>query len=88
MAKRNFAERAWDDGETVKELVNHFEGSAILTSGNLIEAALDQPIKPWRHSLRDHTTLSKPLPSTLQQGRHQVPGLCQLIACQRQWRLS
>ncbi|KAF4907123.1 hypothetical protein CGCF415_v007538 [Colletotrichum fructicola] len=40
MAKRNFAERAWDDAEAVKELVNHFEGSAILTSVNLIEAAL------------------------------------------------
>lgn len=40
MAKRNFAERAWDDAEAVKELVNHFEGSAILTSQHLIEAAL------------------------------------------------
>ncbi|KAK2603327.1 hypothetical protein N8I77_009792 [Diaporthe amygdali] len=41
MAKRNFAERAWDDAEAVKELVNHFEGSAILTSQHLIEAALN-----------------------------------------------
>ncbi|KAK2759581.1 hypothetical protein CKAH01_16657 [Colletotrichum kahawae] len=40
MAKRNFADRAWNDAEAVKELVNHFEGSAILTSSNLIEAAL------------------------------------------------
>lgn len=41
LAKRNFAERAWDDAEEVKELVNHFEGSAILTSQQLIEAALN-----------------------------------------------
>ncbi|WYZ46845.1 hypothetical protein EsH8_IX_001070 [Colletotrichum jinshuiense] len=40
IAKRNFAERAWDDAEAVKELVNHFEGSAILTDLRLIEAAL------------------------------------------------
>lgn len=40
MAKRNFAERAWDDAESVKELVNHFEGSAILTQLQLIESAL------------------------------------------------
>ncbi|OBR16118.1 hypothetical protein CH63R_01298 [Colletotrichum higginsianum IMI 349063] len=40
MAKRNFAERAWDDAEAVKELVDHFEGSAILTELRLIEAAL------------------------------------------------
>ncbi|KAI1777554.1 hypothetical protein F4818DRAFT_317572 [Hypoxylon cercidicola] len=40
MAKRNFAERAWDDAESVKELVNHFEGSAILTHLHLIESAL------------------------------------------------
>lgn len=41
MAKRNFAERAWDDAGAVKELVNHFEGSAILTSQALIEAAFE-----------------------------------------------
>ncbi|WYZ34201.1 hypothetical protein EsH8_I_000477 [Colletotrichum jinshuiense] len=40
MAKRNFAERAWDDAEAVKELVDHFEGSAILTELRLIESAL------------------------------------------------
>ncbi|KAK1963387.1 hypothetical protein LY78DRAFT_671915 [Colletotrichum sublineola] len=40
IAKRNFAERAWDDAEAVKELVDHFEGSAILTEIRLIEAAL------------------------------------------------
>ncbi|KAL2883095.1 hypothetical protein SGCOL_001282 [Colletotrichum sp. CLE4] len=40
LAKRNFAERAWDDAEAVKELVDHFEGSAILTDLRLIEAAL------------------------------------------------
>ncbi|KAK1457309.1 hypothetical protein CCUS01_01777 [Colletotrichum cuscutae] len=40
LAKRNFAERAWDDAESVKELVDHFEGSAILTDLRLIEAAL------------------------------------------------
>ncbi|KZL70700.1 3-hydroxyisobutyrate dehydrogenase protein [Colletotrichum tofieldiae] len=40
MAKRNFAERAWEDAEAVKELVDHFEGSAILTELRLIEAAL------------------------------------------------
>ncbi|KAJ4357257.1 uncharacterized protein N0V89_001832 [Didymosphaeria variabile] len=40
MAKRNFAERAWDDADAVKELVDHFEGSAILTQLHLIEAAL------------------------------------------------
>ncbi|OHF04518.1 hypothetical protein CORC01_00370 [Colletotrichum orchidophilum] len=40
VAKRNFAERAWDDAEAVKELVDHFEGSAILTDLRLIEAAL------------------------------------------------
>lgn len=40
LAKRNFAERAWDDAEAVKELVNHYEGSAVLTQLNLIEIAL------------------------------------------------
>lgn len=40
MAKRNFAERAWDDAEAVRNLVNHFEGSAILTPQHLIEAGL------------------------------------------------
>ncbi|OHF02556.1 hypothetical protein CORC01_02251 [Colletotrichum orchidophilum] len=40
IAKRNFAERAWDDAYAVKQLVDHFEGSAILTSSSLIEAAL------------------------------------------------
>ncbi|KAM0425394.1 hypothetical protein ACHAPT_009451 [Fusarium lateritium] len=40
-AKRNFAERAWDDdAEAVNELVNHFEGSAILAQDHFIEAAL------------------------------------------------
>lgn len=29
LAKRNFAERAWDDAAAVKELADHFEGSAI-----------------------------------------------------------
>ncbi|KAK2616521.1 hypothetical protein QQS21_000564 [Conoideocrella luteorostrata] len=40
LAKRNFAERAWVDADAVKELVNHYEGSAILTSLRLIETAL------------------------------------------------
>lgn len=40
MAKRNFAERAWDDAEAVTELVNHFEGNAILNDLQLMEAAL------------------------------------------------
>ncbi|KAH6971890.1 hypothetical protein EDB80DRAFT_776375 [Ilyonectria destructans] len=40
MAKRNFAERAWDDAEAVTELVNHFEGCAILQDLQLMEAAL------------------------------------------------
>ncbi|VUC30865.1 unnamed protein product [Clonostachys rosea] len=41
LAKRNFAERAWEDAESVKELVNHYEASAILTSRQLIEIALE-----------------------------------------------
>ncbi|KAH9990065.1 hypothetical protein F4779DRAFT_610163 [Xylariaceae sp. FL0662B] len=41
LAKRNFAERAWDDANAVKELVNHYEGSAILTQLQLIESALE-----------------------------------------------
>lgn len=41
LAKRNFAERAWDDAEAVKELMNHFEGSAILTPMHLLTAALE-----------------------------------------------
>lgn len=40
LAKRNFAERAWEDAELVKELVNHYEGSAILTQLRLLETAL------------------------------------------------
>lgn len=40
LAKRNFVERAWEDAEAVKVLVNHFEGSAILSQEHLIEAAL------------------------------------------------
>ncbi|KXH61470.1 hypothetical protein CSAL01_03881 [Colletotrichum salicis] len=40
IAKRNFAERAWTDAYAVKQLVDHFEGSAILTSSALIETAL------------------------------------------------
>ncbi|KPM45327.1 hypothetical protein AK830_g1186 [Neonectria ditissima] len=40
LAKRNFAERAWDDAESVKELVNHYEGSAILSQVQFIDAAL------------------------------------------------
>lgn len=41
LAKRNFAERAWDDAELVKELVNHYEGSAILSEIRLVETALE-----------------------------------------------
>ncbi|CAH0034064.1 unnamed protein product [Clonostachys rhizophaga] len=41
LAKRNFAERAWDDAESVKELVNHYEGSAILPPTQLISIALE-----------------------------------------------
>ncbi|KAF5009429.1 hypothetical protein FDECE_4361 [Fusarium decemcellulare] len=40
MAKRNFAERAWDDADAVKELVDHFEGSATLSQMHFIESAL------------------------------------------------
>lgn len=40
LAKRNFAERAWEDAELVKELVNHYEGSAILSQLQLVETAL------------------------------------------------
>ncbi|KAJ6787147.1 hypothetical protein PWT90_05408 [Aphanocladium album] len=40
LAKRNFAERAWDDAGLVKELVNHYEGSAILSQMQLVETAL------------------------------------------------
>ncbi|CEJ91714.1 hypothetical protein VHEMI07407 [[Torrubiella] hemipterigena] len=38
--KRNFAETAWDDASLVKELVNHYEGSAILSPINFISTAL------------------------------------------------
>ncbi|KAH0436025.1 hypothetical protein CcaCcLH18_04558 [Colletotrichum camelliae] len=41
MAKRNFAERAWDDAAVVNELVSHFEGTATLTPVNLIQVALE-----------------------------------------------
>ncbi|KAK5991308.1 hypothetical protein PT974_09588 [Cladobotryum mycophilum] len=41
LAKHNFAERAWDDAELVKELVNHYEGSAILTQLMFVETALE-----------------------------------------------
>ncbi|KAF4898797.1 hypothetical protein CGCFRS4_v004294 [Colletotrichum fructicola] len=41
MAKRNFAERAWDDAAEVNELVSHFEGTATLTPVNLIQVALE-----------------------------------------------
>lgn len=40
LAKRNFAERAWDDAVAVKELVDHFENTATLKHDHLIEAAL------------------------------------------------
>ncbi|CAG1998364.1 unnamed protein product [Fusarium graminearum] len=41
MAKRNFAERAWEDATVVQELVHHFEGSATLTTTQLMEAAFE-----------------------------------------------
>lgn len=41
LAKRNFAERAWDDAEAVNELVNHFEGSAILAPMHFLSTALE-----------------------------------------------
>ncbi|OJD31333.1 3-hydroxyisobutyrate dehydrogenase protein [Diplodia corticola] len=41
MAKRNFAERAWDDAQAVVQLLDHFEGSAILGSLQFISIALD-----------------------------------------------
>lgn len=41
MAKRNFAERAWEDAIVVQELVHHFEGSARLTTTQLMEAAFE-----------------------------------------------
>ncbi|KAJ4239314.1 hypothetical protein NW757_012906 [Fusarium falciforme] len=40
LAKRNFAERAWDDAVAVKELVDHFENTATLKHDHLIKAAL------------------------------------------------
>ncbi|KAI8676103.1 hypothetical protein NCS56_00497200 [Fusarium sp. Ph1] len=40
LAKRNFAERAWDDAVAVKELVDRFENTATLKHDHLIEAAL------------------------------------------------
>ncbi|QPC71907.1 hypothetical protein HYE68_002659 [Fusarium pseudograminearum] len=41
MAKRNFAERAWEDAIVAQELVHHFEGSATLTTTQLMEAAFE-----------------------------------------------
>ncbi|KAF4492795.1 hypothetical protein CGGC5_v002046 [Colletotrichum fructicola Nara gc5] len=41
IAKRNFAERAWDDAAVVNELVHHFEGTATLTPHHFIEVALE-----------------------------------------------
>lgn len=40
LAKRNFAERAWDDAALVQELLHHYEGSAILSGMRLLETAL------------------------------------------------
>ncbi|TQV94035.1 3-hydroxyisobutyrate dehydrogenase protein [Cordyceps javanica] len=39
--KRNFPERAWDDAGLVKELVHHYEASAILSPVRLMETALE-----------------------------------------------
>ncbi|KAF4943191.1 hypothetical protein FGADI_13570 [Fusarium gaditjirri] len=41
IAKRNFAERAWNDAISVRELVDHFEGSATLTTTQLMGAAFE-----------------------------------------------
>ncbi|KAF6836588.1 hypothetical protein CPLU01_03623 [Colletotrichum plurivorum] len=41
VAKRNFAELAWDDAEQVNELVSHFEGTATLTPLHLIQLCLE-----------------------------------------------
>jgi hypothetical protein len=41
LAKRNFAVIAWDDAKAVRQLIDHFEGSLILTPLELVTIALD-----------------------------------------------
>ncbi|KAF6839170.1 hypothetical protein CMUS01_04365 [Colletotrichum musicola] len=41
VAKRNFAELAWDDAEQVNELVSHFEGTATLIPLHFIQLCLE-----------------------------------------------
>lgn len=53
LAKRNFAIRAYEDGQVVRELVDHYEGSLILTTLELVTKAFECL---WR---RD-TNLSRP----------------------------
>lgn len=40
LAKRNFAAQAWDDAKVVRQLVDHYEGSLILTPLELVSIAL------------------------------------------------
>jgi hypothetical protein len=41
LAKRNFALRAYEDGKVVRELIDHYEGSLILTPLELVTKALE-----------------------------------------------
>ena len=41
LAKRNFAIRAYEDGQVVRELVDHYEGSLILTPLELVTKAFE-----------------------------------------------
>jgi len=41
LAKRSFAVIAWDDAKAVRQLIDHFEGSLILTPLELVTIALD-----------------------------------------------
>jgi hypothetical protein len=40
LAKRNFAARAWEDGRAVRQLIDHYESSLILTPLELVTIAL------------------------------------------------
>ncbi|KAK7509747.1 hypothetical protein IWZ03DRAFT_418882 [Phyllosticta citriasiana] len=40
LAKRNFASRAWSDAKTVRQLIDHYEGSIHLTPLELVSIAL------------------------------------------------
>ncbi|KAK8154625.1 hypothetical protein IWX90DRAFT_61387 [Phyllosticta citrichinensis] len=41
LAKRNFASRAWSDAKTVRQLIDHYEGSIHLTPLELVSIALE-----------------------------------------------